>query len=348
MTRAEIAASYVTLLSAARTRGFRLTRASLALLDLAYRDALRALETDVVTGGPLTRARARALRREILVVLTVLERRLAANADRFVSLTVEEVARLHRNATVTLIAGTIGGPVAAIDRAFNRVASEAASVLASLRPARTFRTLHRRHLLEAADSLDRLLVSAVARGQSVERLTRDVVTLLRGADIEYGVYGIDPTDLGGLRSLRSDARRIALSETSNALREANRLSLMATPIVLAAKWQLSGRHDAIPGNSPDECTVLAEIDVYGYGPGYYPPEYWPLAPHPNCQCTQGTVLFRPISEWNRPRPEPAIRQLQTVPIEEFAAEWTPLRRQRVREHVEASLTRDPYRRKEAA
>jgi hypothetical protein len=60
------------------------------------------------------------------------------------------------------------------------------------------------------------------------------------------------------------------------------------------------------------CDVLAESDFYGYGPGMYPPDKWPLAPHPFCACSQaGPVLFRPPSEWGTPKPP--SRALQADP-----------------------------------
>ncbi len=48
------------------------------------------------------------------------------------------------------------------------------------------------------------------------------------------------------------------------------------------------------------CDDLAEADDHGFGPGFYPPEEFPIAPHPNCACGAGAVIMRPVAEWGTP------------------------------------------------
>jgi hypothetical protein len=154
-----------------------------------------------------------------------------------------------------------------------------------------------RHMEEAAPALDELLSSAISRGVSSAALTKDVARLLGGAEIEYADYGLERPALTGLRSVYDDARMIAVSETNNALREANARSMATGRVIEAVQWQLSGNH----GDRFDDCDVLAQSDWFGFGPGWFDVRQWPGAPHPFCACYQGGVRLRPASEWRLDR-----------------------------------------------
>lgn len=92
-----------------------------------------------------------------------------------------------------------------------------------------------------------------------------------------------PEGFGGLSSVGSDAQMVMLSETLNTTRDANAEAMNASPVVRATKWE------AEP-NSCEECQNLAAADS-GLGPGFYAPDEWPDAPHPNCLCQPGDVLL---------------------------------------------------------
>jgi hypothetical protein len=131
-----------------------------------------------------------------------------------------------------------------------------------------------------------------------------------------------------------------VSETNNALREANTQSLHASPIIEAARWQRSGRHAHL-----DHCDALALLDLHGYGPGFFPHDAWPLAPHPHCACTQGgPTKYRPVSEWNKPkepgRPIQANVHDHDLYPSEWKDHWTPRQFAAVREKL-ASLVGVP-------
>ena len=288
--RLPAADAYQRLLLATRARGFQVTRAGLERLEtdlqIARRDLLQIAQS---RPGTLTGDRAAGLRREIGTVLTAMETRMAAGYDRTRLTTVTEIVRLHGE-TAGPFLGTTG--TAALGASYERVATEVLDVLAARRggTAHTFRTLYHRHLLHAGPALDSLLTAGIARGQSIAGLTTAIVDLLGG---------LDPTDpafrlprLGGLRSLRSDARRIARSETMNAMREANDVSLQRTRMVAAVQWTLNSAH-----HIPCDCEDLARANRFNFGPGMYPPGSWPLAPHPNCGCYQGRVIMKDPSEW---------------------------------------------------
>lgn len=352
----DAAERYARALLTARQHGFALTRASEALLVGAFRDAIRRLTQEIrVSNNPLTAERAVGIRRELIALLAALERDVGRITQASVDRTVADIVAIHQRVTLGIAAGAglAGSRVAGVAARFDQAAVRAAAIVASRRPAASFATLYRRHLLEAAPALDRLLTAAVVQGMSSRRLARDIATLLGGGtDLSATALGVG--DLDGLRSLRFDARRIAVSETNTALREASAQALDASGLVEAVQWTRSGRHDAIPHLAPDECDVLAEVDFYGLGPGWYAPALFPVAPHPFCACSPGATRMRHPSEWLTPPPA-ASAALQLSPLSmrlppAWATRWTPAREQRARLNVAASLAREarPTERRRAA
>lgn len=290
--------AYTVALRAARARTHVLGREGVARLRQNFADAAARLAS-VSSESALVAGRAAALRRNMLGTLAGLEKTVGTVTEGTVRLTVTEVARIHAEATRKLyLSAGLEAPSAAVASRFSSVPVRALAALnAKHAGAATFQTLYHRHMQHAAGDLDRIIGSAIARGAPANVFAKDVAALLLGEDVDTALYGLHASDVTGLRTLWYDARRIAVSETNNAHREASNMALVQTGIIAAAKWQLSGRHEGLK-SSPDECDELAEADEYGYGPGYYPPEEWPDAPHPFCGCTQGgPVVYKDPDEW---------------------------------------------------
>jgi ABC-type amino acid transport substrate-binding protein len=278
----------------ARSRGFALGRASVLQMLEGYAAAIAGIEKDV-SEKAITPERATVLRRQLdgaIESITALVNRVTQDGMDF---TIAAVVDAHEQA-VAFLAERYGQAGLAVR--FDRVPAQTVAVLNARREnAANFRTLVKLHAEDAVADVDRLLTSAVARGVSSKRLTDDLVKLLEGRgsavrEQDYGLAG----ELTDAKSLRANMRMIAVSEINNALRESNAQALVANGMVLAAQWTLSGNH-------PDEdaCDGLARSDFYGFGPGYYDPRVWPIAPHPHCGCYQGDVLMRPVSEWTSAR-----------------------------------------------
>jgi hypothetical protein len=281
---------YRALLMQARARGIAAGRAELqriaSALDLAQRD-LRGIGTaDTLTGE-----RATGLRAEIMDVLRQLRTRLAATGEGTVAGIARDVLGMQRQAALATARDAGRNPSAAYGARFDALNRTVLQALAARRggTARTYAALIDRNMLDAAPALDRLIEAGVARGQAHRSLANAAADLLRG---KYPSGELNVPRLGGL-SIEGDAKRIARSETMNTLRESNRLGLVQSGMVAGVKWQVNSAH-AIE----DECDDLAEADDFGLGPGYYPPDQWPLAPHPNCGCYQGDVLLLDVSEWD--------------------------------------------------
>ena len=179
----------------------------------------------------------------------------------------------------------------------------------------TFRTLTNWHITRAAAEVDRMLFSAVARGQSVARTTKEIAAAIaqdnprlleilsktgpRGgrtrAAIEEG-FKISDEDAKELKRLLYDSRRIAHTELGASLQESDTMASIRSPVIGALRWMLSPLHTV-----PDECDVLASQNYYGLGAGVYPPEAFPSPPHPFDQCRSSKIIRNPAL-WGEPRP----------------------------------------------
>lgn len=288
----------------ARSNAQSLSTANVRRLAEYYRQAIRDVERDA-SANAISAERADALRRQLRERIGILEKRVFGGTKATVEQTVSKVVSEHVDAHRTLArAAGVTGPRAVRMASSLDAVNDRALLLLTARRRVPLATLVHRNMQDAIPDLDRLLGSAVSRGVSTRRVTKDIAYLLSGGDpavadrelIDLSLYGLRDADVAGFKTLWSDARRIAVSETNNALRESNRASLEASTIVAGATWQLSGRHFV-----PDECDVIAGVDAYGLGRGVYPPERWPVAPHPYCACYQGDVVFRSTELWGTPR-----------------------------------------------
>lgn len=90
----------------------------------------------------------------------------------------------------------------------------------------------------------------------------------------------------GRGSIKYNALRLARTETNNAYRLTHALGAKNSTIVKGIKWNLSHSHP-----EPDICDVWATQDLYGLGPGVYPPDKLPPG-HPNCLCYLTDILLQ--------------------------------------------------------
>lgn len=81
------------------------------------------------------------------------------------------------------------------------------------------------------------------------------------------------------RKVRYHSLVITRTESNNAFRAGHVERAKEAEYVIGIKWNLSASH-----SRRCECDVLAEQDLYGLGPGVYPPDELPERPHPMCMC----------------------------------------------------------------
>jgi hypothetical protein len=288
--------AFAAALKEARSTGYGLSRDAVETLKKGFEAAIRDLVRDK-SDNPLVRAQQNELKKELKAMLKELETLTKETTKNGIITTVKEISAIHAAVVKDLVKGVAGSEAArqAIQR-FSRIPIRAVAAMNAKR-GDPFQTLIERNIQDAAPELDILLTRGIAQGMSPARLTDDIADLLAGDDpIGLSEYGLESGDVSGLRTLYSDARRIAVSETNNALREANTISLQESP-VLAATWQRSGRHEGLK-QKRDRCDDYAEADRFGLGPGVWLVEQWPEAPHPYCGCMQGgPVVYMPIEDW---------------------------------------------------
>lgn len=338
--------AYQRALAAARERSFQLTRQGVDRLYRALAEVLNRLTADEES-GIINAARAEQLRQEVDALLRGFRREMVRTGEETIGQTLIDVVEIHRRISRELFRryGPAGLDSAAILQAFDRLPARALAAMVSRPNAATFRTLVNRRIQGLTSEIDTFLDAAVARGVSAGRASKDLASIMARDDIRLRMqltnvarsdlqvgasvavdYGLDDAETKALRGLLYDARRIVVTETNSAHREANAQAMTESPVVVAAQWQLSGRHF-----KTDACDVLAETDAYGYGPGFYPPDAWPVHPHPHCGCYAGRTKFRRPSEWAQPKP--ASNPLGVDPRDDgitarFASDWTDNERAR--------------------
>lgn len=357
--------AYTDALIAARRRNLLMQQAARQRVADGLAAMVLRLEVQAANwqGLPLDAARTEALLRQARALSEGFYNLHAAATAQGVDVTLATVAQQHEAALAKLAkAAGVDLPIAAGMAQVNDVAL---ARMATRRGVDTFRSLLRSNLDSAFyPQLQAMVDAAVGSGVGAGRLTADIAQVVANGHpevatavrrlagqgrvppqamsfiqelhlgvgtIDFAKYGVDPTDVTAVRTLFYNARRIAVTEINNSLREGNVAAMTALPVVRASAWQLSGRHPV-----PDECDIFAEQDLYGYGPGLYAPEKYPAAPHPHCACYQGAVDVFPPSQWQKGRPPP--NPLQVNPTSDklyakYADQWTPNRLARAKANV---------------
>jgi hypothetical protein len=308
------ATAYERALEDARKRAFTIRDTGYRKIINAFSDSLTRLSLLETSSNALTAARASSLKAQIHGLLRELNATSASAVSGSVNLTVQELVRIHERVNRQILAQH--APGLAIRVAFDHIPARVLGVIAARNGnAAHFRSLLNHRFSATIDQVDQLIDSAVLRGVSGGDLTRDLAMMMsdhslvgsipsgsrlhRGelGNIDWSRYGIDPLMIPQARKILYDARRIAVSEPMNAMREANAHSLTASPLTSAAKWQTNSRHELI-----DECDIFARGTFYeGLPGGFFPVDMWPRAPHPHCGCYPGKVLMRPAKEWGSPK-----------------------------------------------
>ncbi len=139
------------------------------------------------------------------------------------------------------------------------------------------------------NQIESVLLAGIARGESARDLSLKLEQFVLG-----GAKGLGD-------SVRSKAMRLARTEINNSYWEARRMSSELSPVVEGIKWELSAQHPEW-----DVCDYLSKQDLYGLGPGVYPPELLPPKPHPNCLCYSIDTL-RDVEDWDQPRGVPGLK-----------------------------------------
>lgn len=300
-------AGYIAALARARALGIQVAQLVDDQIYRAYAAAIEQILT-VEGAGHLTQSQAQALLNRLMAIFEEFGGRAITAVAAGTTTVLRQVIQEHRRQTERLLQryGVTASP------AWDRVPARARVMTASLRGVPTFRSLIKYRLDQRVlPSIEGALAHAMTSGMSSRELARQLAFTLVDNDPKVTRFlnkrSINALEKAGrideakrLRGVLYDSRRIAVSEVNNQLRAANTASMIEGGIIAAAKWQRSGRHAGLP-STPCECDELAETDSYGYGPGMYPPEHWPDAPHPFCACYQGgPLVYKPVSEWGEP------------------------------------------------
>jgi hypothetical protein len=311
--------------------GGGIPRRAYDLLIQVFGRAIVDIDRDLGTGR-ITSERAEALRRQINRRIIELGRRLGILLDDQKQSMIRAAIAGHEQGI--LRATEITGVSVAVN--FDAIPDRALQTMMLRRGlfgAEDYKAVINRGLVGMADDIDQYIGSAVARGVNSRTASQELAAMLsRGNDdiLKYVEEGrltrsainnalrdgeLNLEQYQQARSMFYDSRRIMVTETNNAFREADRLSQQESPIVGATKWQVSGRHYGLP-SSPDICTIYHEYDLFGMGEGVFPTQNFPAPPHPYCGCYAMAVI-RDVELWNTPKQ--ALTQPPELTEEQFSS-----------------------------
>lgn len=133
--------------------------------------------------------------------------------------------------------------------------------------------------------VDRL--GSVDRGNtSVRAASEELIKRLRAAVESASDEAIDrAVNRWALDKAQYQAKVIARTEAVAAHREAYERQMRSRPWTKGFRWNISPGHPR-----PDICDLLANQNLYGLGPGGYPPDAVPRTPHPSCLCSQTAII----------------------------------------------------------
>lgn len=150
---------------------------------------------------------------------------------------------------------------------------------------------------------------------TIRSATEQMIKDLREAEAEQ----VDRVvDRWVLERARHQARQIARHETVEAYRDSYRETARESEAVVGFRWRLSPLHPR-----PDVCDLYANQNLYGLGPGGYPPDRVPATPHPNCLCVTSAIVdpYFMRRELARARGEEEPPRPWETDTTESAAEW---------------------------
>ncbi|HOZ01924.1 MAG TPA: hypothetical protein PLG20_08905 [Candidatus Syntrophosphaera sp.] len=207
-------------------------------------------------------------------------------------------------------------PLAAVDHVWKRVGTDGLTLSDRIWNLE-------KHIWKRVDGI---VLSGIARGQSAvemaKELQRDILGIRRPGDIPENLRwtsGINRA-VRGRGTIHYNALRLARTEIGNAYHEADVMAAMTSKVVHGMKWNLSPAHGQY-----DVCDQLASQDVYGLGPGVYPPSSVPLYPHPNDMCFI-TREIRPVADWGKKSPRMQPRKKYVFEHPEETSYLSPTRK----------------------
>lgn len=106
------------------------------------------------------------------------------------------------------------------------------------------------------------------------------------------------------------AHRVVRTEMNRAYVESNVASLAQHPDVVGIRYLLSPLHP-----KRDICDMYAAANLYGLGPGVYPPSDLPYPAHPNTLCTIEAVFVDEVSDADRAGKQSAFEWLAKQPAD---------------------------------
>lgn len=268
--------------AAAREKMDRLDRKALAELTALYREAAKDIEALILARAGQDGSLQLSVLRELLAQVNARIETLAQARDALVA------ARLGDAATIG-VSPLARVPAVAAEVALVSVANDAVQFVRSFVAADGLQLSDRLWRLDqgAREALTKAIESAIIQGHGASRAAAEF--LARGEAVPADIaaqLGLDKaatvarkagaaltTDEG---AAYQNALRVMRTEINRAHGQAYQEAFFAHPDAIGTRFLLSPAHPA-----PDICDLHASANLYGLGPGVYPPGASPWPAHPN-------------------------------------------------------------------
>lgn len=240
---------------------------------------------------------------------------MSDQVKRSIADTIDEVRKVHQH-SLDRLATDMDIELSYSFEGFNVDAYEGMFVRRDLGITNTYKTLENwnTHGQPALNDIEEAIEQSIKGNISWQESTRKIAdTLSFGKkDIrgllwavqrdDFNISDLTDVEVGQLKNLFYNARRIAQTEVDVAYHEGERVAAVRNPIIKGLQWKTSGRHGTIR-SSPDVCDVFEQHDFYGLGEGVFYAETLPAKPHPFDGCTRMFVL-RDRREWTEAKEQP--------------------------------------------
>lgn len=283
----------------------------LAELEATYRRARRDIEAQIAAYGGQEGVVRLAVLQQLLQEVTGRIAALGQARNDLLTRGLEQAAKIG--------ASPMEGVLAAAE--LDRLASGAVRFVTSYIGEDGLQLSQRLWRLDrgARDTLSQTIQSAVVRGQgpaaavqsvlaSVSGVSEAEINTLSGAETRVLAQQVGGVLMNQPGNLLEAAMRVFRTEINRAHGEAYQATALAHPDAAGTRFLLSPRHPR-----PDICDMHARANVFGMGPGVYPPGKNPWPAHPRTLSYVEVVFADEISDSDRRGATTRIEWLQQQP-----------------------------------
>ncbi len=283
MTRAEqqrAAEQFAALMKRVRAVSAGASRQAIREVDAALAEAATRFAKVAAGTGTMTTADATRLLGTLTKSLKAVETTWVAATKKAQTTIFTAIVNQHKAVNFS-VAKVTSLDATGVALRLDTVPAATRQLMAAARKGQTIDSIIKGHVGDAEDSIATFVKGATGKMPSAQAVAG--IRRLLGGELPVDLGGMSKTDARVGASLPWKTERVITTESFEGYRQGNAQATTHAVVEMVAKWTTAKDHIVCP-----ECIALSKADV-GFGPGWYPPDRWPKAPHPNCRCYQGEI-----------------------------------------------------------